>query len=208
LGMKNIGKNLIVSSLGILAILAIALVMPNDASANYWDGTPRGYNDIYHSDGGSHNYPVDNYNYSYNTRTVYYTPVSTPVYVNPVPAPTPVYVNPSPTPVVASSAANTTQTVYSSTQNPNSTVTSRTVAKSTTKKSTNTTTPTTTTVTEETTYPESDLAANAIFGSNSFLPSGIFQWILFAIMILIATILVRRVYGGNEKYNSYPLKHD
>ncbi|MCX6752491.1 MAG: hypothetical protein NTZ87_03260 [Candidatus Nomurabacteria bacterium] len=52
-----------------------------------------------------------------------------------------------------------------------------------------------------------NLAANAIFGSNSFLPNSLIQWIFVAIIILIIVILVRRVYGGNEKYNSTPLKH-
>ncbi|OGI65386.1 hypothetical protein A2647_02640 [Candidatus Nomurabacteria bacterium RIFCSPHIGHO2_01_FULL_40_24b] len=54
----------------------------------------------------------------------------------------------------------------------------------------------------------SDLAANAVFGSdNGFMPSGLIQWIFFAILILIVVILVRRVTGGEERYHKEPLKH-
>ncbi len=64
---------------------------------------------------------------------------------------------------------------------------------------------------ENTNNAENDygsLASNAIFGSNSFLPSGLLQWIFFAIIVLVLVILVRRIYGGAEKYHATPLKHD
>ena len=54
----------------------------------------------------------------------------------------------------------------------------------------------------------SDLASNAIFGSNTFYPSGLIQWILFAILILLIVILVRKIYGADKKYHSTPMKHD
>ena len=54
----------------------------------------------------------------------------------------------------------------------------------------------------------SNLASNAVFGSNSVYPSGLIQWILFAIIILLIVILVRKIYGGDKKYLSTPLKHD
>ena len=54
----------------------------------------------------------------------------------------------------------------------------------------------------------SNLAANAVFGSdNGFMPSGLIQWIFFAILILIVVILVRRVTGGEDRYHKEPLKH-
>jgi len=53
----------------------------------------------------------------------------------------------------------------------------------------------------------SNLAANAIFGSNGFMPSGLIQWILLAIIILVIVILVRKISGAEEKYHSTPLKH-
>jgi len=53
----------------------------------------------------------------------------------------------------------------------------------------------------------SNLASNAIFGSNSFLPSGIVQWILFAIVILLIIIVVRRIFGAKKNYDDSPLKH-
>ena len=52
-----------------------------------------------------------------------------------------------------------------------------------------------------------NLAANAIFGSNSFLPSGLTQWVFFAIIVLLIVILARRVFGGNARYQATPMKH-
>jgi hypothetical protein len=53
----------------------------------------------------------------------------------------------------------------------------------------------------------SNLASNAVFGSNSFLPSGIVQWVLFGIFVLLIVILVRRIFGARDNYHSAPLKH-
>jgi hypothetical protein len=50
------------------------------------------------------------------------------------------------------------------------------------------------------------LAAGAIFGSNTFLPSSLLQWIFFAFLILLAVVLWRRLYVTEEEKNS-PLKH-
>ena len=64
---------------------------------------------------------------------------------------------------------------------------------------------------EDTNGAENDygsLASNAIFGSNSFLPSGLVQWVFFAIIVLLLVILVRRIYSGAKKYHATPLKHD
>ena len=54
----------------------------------------------------------------------------------------------------------------------------------------------------------SELASNAIFGSNGFLPSGIIQWVLFAILILIIVIVIRRISGAKQNYEESPLKHE
>lgn len=188
--MKNINKTKKYSlafGLGILAVLILGIMIaPENASAvtaGYANGYGSGadYPDTFNSN-RYNTYQGRDYPVYYN----YYEP--TPVYV---PTPTPVYVNPSPT------------VVYSSTVNPTATVkttTTKTVAKA------KTTTPKTT-VAKATSEEESKLAASAIFGTNSLIPSGLIQWILFAILILLATILVRRIYGGNEKYNAVPLKH-
>ncbi|MGH7250059.1 MAG: hypothetical protein ACREGC_03725, partial [Minisyncoccia bacterium] len=53
----------------------------------------------------------------------------------------------------------------------------------------------------------SNLASSVILGSNSILPSGIIQWILFGILILIIIILVRKIFGARERYDEAPLKH-
>jgi|GEM_PF-3300523 len=123
--------------------------------------------------------PYDQYN-TYQGQTYNNNPTVYPVYTNP--NPTPVY-----TPVVT-----TTPTIYSSATNPNQVSSiKKPIAKAKTTTST-----------------ASNLAANAIFGSNSFMPSGIIQWVLFAILILLVVILVRKIYGADQAYNAAPLKHD
>jgi hypothetical protein len=53
----------------------------------------------------------------------------------------------------------------------------------------------------------SNLASNAIFGGSGFMPNGILQWILVAILILIIVILARKALGGERRYHAAPLKH-
>lgn len=54
----------------------------------------------------------------------------------------------------------------------------------------------------------SNFASNVVFGSaNSFMPNGIVQWVLLAIIILIIVILARKVFGGEEHFHNTPLKH-
>jgi hypothetical protein len=60
--------------------------------------------------------------------------------------------------------------------------------------------------TAKSTESVSTIAANAVYGSNGFIPSGIMGWILFAILMLIIVILVRKVFGGERNYHSTPLK--
>ena len=100
------------------------------------------------------------------------------------------------------STSSSTPVVYSSSSAP------KTTAKSSTSK--------TTTVTKNTTTEDkgevlgeqaNDAAANAIFGTNGFLPSGLIQWIFFAILILLIVILVRKLMGAEDKYHSEPMKH-
>lgn len=109
-----------------------------------------------------------------------------------VPAPTPVvYVNPAPTPIV-----------YSNTKNPKTATAPKKVAKA------KTVSPVNASAVVAKAPADSNLAANAILGSNSFIPSGLIQWIFFAILVLLAVILVRRIYGGKEKYDAIPMKHE
>lgn len=53
---------------------------------------------------------------------------------------------------------------------------------------------------------ESNLVASVVYGEDTFLPSGIVGWILFAILVLIIIILVRKTFGGEKKYHSAPMK--
>ena len=58
----------------------------------------------------------------------------------------------------------------------------------------------------------SSLASNALFGSNSsglsIVPSGLIGWVMFAIVILLMIIVVRRIFGFTDNYHAAPLKHD
>lgn len=193
--MNKINTKKIVLNLGILAIMAFGLMsIPAKANADlsgYF--TPYGstsFNNTSNNDAQNYN------NQNYNQAPTYYYPPA-PTYVNPAPAPT--YVNPAPAP---------TTTIYSNSTNPNpvAVVTiPNTIAKAKTTTSTKNTS-----VAKKTTpiNTDSSLAANAIFGSNSFLPSGLIQWILFAILVLLIVILVRKIYGGGEAYHAAPMKHD
>lgn len=97
--------------------------------------------------------------------------------------------------------SNYTPAVYStpSTSNSGSQANSNTSTKAVEKTSTEST---------KEVDESSNLAANAIFGSNGFTPSGLVQWILFAILILLVVILVRKIYGAGKKYYLTPLKHE
>jgi|GEM_PF-1305020 len=51
------------------------------------------------------------------------------------------------------------------------------------------------------------LTANALLGSNSFMPTGLLQWIGFIIMIILIIFLWRYINRSEEKYMKEPLKH-
>ena len=55
-------------------------------------------------------------------------------------------------------------------------------------------------------FDYSGLAANAIYGVNSFLPSGLIQWVLFTIFVMLLIIFIRRLFGATHNYHSTPLK--
>ena len=50
------------------------------------------------------------------------------------------------------------------------------------------------------------LTANALVGSNSFMPSGLLQWI-FALILIITIILIWRHMYGKKEYMATPMKH-
>lgn len=51
------------------------------------------------------------------------------------------------------------------------------------------------------------LAANAVYGGSSFAPSGLVQWIMLAILVLVIVILARKIFGAADRYHQSPLKH-
>ncbi len=100
---------------------------------------------------------------------------------------------------------------YSS--NPNTTTSANQTNSTTNATSTTENTNTSNTTTEnldttENTSSEglSNLASNVTFGSSGIYPSGIIQWIFFAILVLLIVILVRKIFGFEEKYHSTPMK--
>ncbi len=165
-------------ALGILAILAFgALIMPTRARAYVINGS----------------YVVEDkssyVNYGYIPPNTYPTPNST-------------LINYSTTPVIYSSGSSTNQT--------NRTIIYRTVTAKNTSLNTNpVNTATTSSNQNSNTVPISDyssLTANAVFGSNSLFPSGLAQWIIFAILVLLVVMLARKIFGADKKYHATPLK--
>ena len=51
------------------------------------------------------------------------------------------------------------------------------------------------------------LTANALLGSNSFMPTGLVQWIIFVILIVLIIFLWRHVHRSKEKYMLEHMKH-
>lgn len=102
----------------------------------------------------------------------------------------------------------TTVTNINNNNNQSSTITKTTTTTENNSNNTysNTNQTENTTTTNDTNSKSSNLAATAIFGSNGFLPSGLIQWILFAIIILLIVILARRIFGAKAKYNEAPMK--
>ena len=95
-----------------------------------------------------------------------------------------------------------TQAVVSSTSN-NTNSTNNTTKNTVTNNSTNTTK----NVTESSDNQTSALASNALFGSNGFLPSSLFGWLFFAVLILLAVVLWRKLYVSDEDKHHSTLKH-
>ena len=52
-----------------------------------------------------------------------------------------------------------------------------------------------------------DLASGVIFGSGSFMPSGLIQWVIVAMIILLIVIIARRAFGARENYDALPMKY-
>ncbi len=102
----------------------------------------------------------------------------------------------------ATTVASPTPTVYSNSTGPKTTTVKKApaVKKTSTVKMTSTAEPVPT-------EQLGNLSANALYGANSFMPSGLVQWILLAILILIIVILFRKITGAEDRYHATPLKH-
>lgn len=111
-----------------------------------------------------------------------------------------IFTNP---PLPVETVASPTPTVYSNSTGPKTTTT----AKKTTTVKKAATVNTTSVAEPEPTEQLGNLSANALYGANSFMPSGLVQWILLAILILIIVILFRKITGAEDRYHATPLKH-
>ena len=167
--------------LGILAVLTfVALTIP--AKVNADQIRAYGSTESQWQIGNSQNYyyseqPVQNTNPNY-----YYGAVNN----NTIPA------NYSATPIIYSNNGITKQT------------TQTTVAEANTNAKTKTSSPQTENKLVADGYGA--LATNAVFGSVGFYPSGLVQWLIFAILVLVAVILVRKIFGFSDNYDSTPMK--
>jgi hypothetical protein len=90
--------------------------------------------------------------------------------------------------------------------------TTTTTTKTTAVKKVNTTVAKTTTPAKVATASDvndsyGSLTANALFGSNSFMPSGLLQWFIAIILILAIIFSWRYVHRSKENYMAEPLKH-
>lgn len=52
-----------------------------------------------------------------------------------------------------------------------------------------------------------NIVSTALFGSNTFWPSGLTQWVLFGIIILLIIIFIRRIFSAKKHYEESPMKH-
>jgi hypothetical protein len=87
------------------------------------------------------------------------------------------------------------------------TVASTNTSTKTVAKKTSTAATTVATTKATTNNNEESLVAGAIFGtSDGFLPTGLLQWILFIILVLLIIHLWRKIYNA-PKYEMTPLKH-
>ncbi|MFA6324930.1 MAG: hypothetical protein WCX46_01760 [Candidatus Paceibacterota bacterium] len=103
-------------------------------------------------------------------------------------------------------------TVYNKTNTVNSTTSVASTKTNTTNKNITSNTKDTTVKTENTDVSKKtsdksndSLSANALFGSNGFMPSNIFQWILLFILILLLVMIGRKMVKENK--GEQPLKH-
>ena len=188
--MSKINKKSINYGFKIMAFLAFSiLIIPTQASAER-----AGYVTPYNSTSFNRVYKAPEYNYDYNS-PAYYQPYQPLRYA---------YISPTPAPAA-------TPTVYSSSANPNGSAgaTSGTASSSNAVANTGTNSANTGATNTNTGSDNlSNIAANTIYGSpNSFLPSGLMQWIMVAIFILLIVILSRRIFGMKEEYETTPLKH-
>jgi len=130
-----------------------------------------------------HGYYNDGYYYNAN-QSPYQPPIYTPP---PAPAPTPI--------------------VYSNSVNPNA-ENSATVPKTAKVKTASAVKTVASSASTKNSNTYSGLAANAFYGISGFLPSGLIQWIMFAILILLLVILTRIIFNTKENYHATPLKHE
>ena len=103
---------------------------------------------------------------------------------------------------------NTITTNTNTNNNSSSNTNTNTNTSNTTNTTVSKTTDTSNTIAaNDTNNSYSGLTANVLEGSNSFLPTGLLQWIFFAIIVVAIIFLWRYVFRSEDKYLSEPLKH-
>ncbi len=179
--IKNTKEYSIVLGLKILSVLAFGVMLiPLAAHADYGTNYNYGTFNGYNQDYNGNSIPPANTPPAYITEPIVYTNVVH-----------------NTTTVKKTAPANTSGVTYIAVPAGSTIVNSVPAGATVVSGTTTTTTPDT----------YSSLGASAIVGSSGFLPSGIIQWILLAIFILLIVILVRKIFGGEKRYQETPLKH-
>jgi len=186
--MNNINKNRIHLALGTLVILAFgAFLIPTDA-----DAAPTNYV------GGSlvTITPIETYSY----QTPYQTPTPAPSYISTMQSQTVSYY---PTPAQAITYNTQPRNVVTRVVTPTNNV--RVVSDISSNGGSYNNSASNINTADQQDY--NGLAASALLGDSGFLPTGLMQWVIVAIMIVLVVLLARRVFGASHKYHNSPLKH-
>lgn len=181
--MKNISKKSIFLSLGLLAILVFGTIVfiPTKTEARTIRFIRMGTGQVI-----EHNY--DNLNNEESERNTVVSSATKSNYPNTI-------------------GNRTTNSSSSNNNSSNSTSTNSTKTTETVKSSDTSTTKTDDdVVASDVNESYGNLSANALFGSNGFMPTGLVQWIILTIVILAIIFLWRYVHA-EEKYLAEPLKH-
>lgn len=96
---------------------------------------------------------------------------------------------------------------YKITKNATTTENNNAYSNTNSSENSNQTQNTTSADADDANFNTSNLASAAILGApGTFLPSGLIQWVMLAIIILLLVIFIRKIFGASKRYHETPLK--